>query len=200
MTEAPVDRREAQRLATREKLLAVSVDEFRRVGFAQTDVASIVEVAGVARGSFYFHFPTKDDVLAELRMREELRIAAEVTPDLTSGEPLGKILGAVVDGILEAEDRLGPDLVRDICAVQFRPAVVEADSPAAHPVAELVLEAFGAARPTRSAAVARQVSDLAVIFLVGMFGLLATHNGPSDDRERLIDNLIALAVKGVSTL
>lgn len=57
-------RRETQRLATREKLLAVSVDEFRRVGFAQTDIATIVERAGVSRGTFYFHYPTKEHRLA----------------------------------------------------------------------------------------------------------------------------------------
>src|SRR5690348_11354053 len=73
-----LDRREVQRLATREKLLAVCVEEFRRVGFAETDVSTIVERAGVSRGTFYFHFPTKDDVLAELRMREELRICDQV--------------------------------------------------------------------------------------------------------------------------
>ena len=197
-TNTSCDRREAQRLATREKLLAISVDEFRRVGFARTDVATIVERAGVSRGTFYFHFPTKDDVLSELRMREELRIVEEVGPYLEANEPLGSILGAVVDGILDAEGRLGPGLVRDICAVQFRPSIVATDSLDAHPVAELVLRAVVATRPTRSPGVAQRLSDLAIIFLVGMFGLLATQNGPSADRDRLIDRLIALTVKGVS--
>lgn len=197
--EAPLDRREAQRLATREKLLAVSVSEFRRVGFADADIATIVARAGVSRGSFYFHFPSKDDVLAEVRVREELRIAGEVAPRVTAGASLDTILIAVVEGILAAEKRLGPDLLREICAVQFRPGVVETDSPSAHPVAELVLTAVAEARPTRSAAVAQELSDLAVVFLVGMFGLLATQNGLSEDRERLIECLIALTVKGVTT-
>lgn len=83
--------------------------------------------------------------------------------------------------------------------MQFRPGVVETDSPSAHPVAELVLTAVAEARPARSAAVARDLSDLAVVFLVGMFGLLATQNGLSEDRERLIECLIALTVKGVTT-
>lgn len=192
-----IDRRQAQRLATREKLLAVSVEEFRRVGFAETDVAAIVDRTGMSRGTFYFHFPTKDDVLAELRKREEERIVDEVSPLVASEVSLDTILRAVVQGILDAEHRLGPELVRDICAVQFRPGVVATDSPAAHPVAELVLRAVDVARPTRSAPVKQQLSDLAVIFLIGMFGLLATQDGGSEDRQRLIEQLINFTVKGV---
>ncbi|HWC39316.1 MAG TPA: TetR/AcrR family transcriptional regulator [Acidimicrobiales bacterium] len=187
------DRREAQRLATREKLLEVSVAEFQRTGFGQTDIATIVEQAGVSRGTFYFHFRTKDDVLAELRMREERHIVQEVSPRLARDEPLETVLGAVVGGILHAEDRLGADLVREICAVQFRPSVADSDTVADHPVAELVLRAVAdSSKPMPES------HDLAVIFLVAVFGLLSAHRGPSDDRDRLIDALINLTVKGVS--
>lgn len=193
------DRREAQRLATREKLLTVSVEEFQRTGFSETDVARIAQRAGVSRGTFYFHFPAKEDVLAEITLREELRIAEEVAPRLRAGEALGEILRAVVAGILNAEGRLGPDLVRDMCALQLGPTVPEADNIAGHPLAELVLRAVVTVRPTRSPTVAQGLSDLAIIFLVGMFGLLATQSGRSGDRNRMIDRLITLTVKGATT-
>ena len=38
---------------------------------ADADVGSIAAAAHVARGTFYFHFPTKEHVLAELTRREE---------------------------------------------------------------------------------------------------------------------------------
>ena len=43
---------------------------------AEADVGAIVAAAGVAHGTFYFHFPTKEHVLFELeRQAEELQEA-----------------------------------------------------------------------------------------------------------------------------
>src|SRR5687768_11986942 len=63
--------REAKRLQTRERLLGAAVAEFKRSGMAEADVAAIVAAAGVAHGTFFFHFPTKEHVLLELEKREE---------------------------------------------------------------------------------------------------------------------------------
>src|SRR6266700_3604353 len=77
--EEKVNGREAQRRQTRRSLYAVAVAEFKRTGMAAADVGVIAKEAGVARGTFYFHFPTKEHVLAELERREEARIAARLT-------------------------------------------------------------------------------------------------------------------------
>ena len=69
--------REAQRIETRERVFNAAVREFERNGVADTDVNAVVVGAGVARGTFYFHFPTKEHVLAELTRREETKIADE---------------------------------------------------------------------------------------------------------------------------
>ncbi len=185
-------RRTAQRLATREKLLQVSLDEFRQNGFAQADIAAIVERAGVARGTFYFHFPTKDDVLTELRLREERRIVGDVAPLVAKRKPLDRTLRALIAAIATAEDRLGVDLVREMCAVQFRPDVARADTVSDHPVVELVIGAV-----EQASADTQRAGDLAVIFLTALFGVLSTHDGPSPERDRLIDALIDLTLKGV---
>jgi len=44
---------------------------------AGADVNAIVTAAGVAHGTFFFHFPSKEHVLLELEGREEARMAAE---------------------------------------------------------------------------------------------------------------------------
>ena len=44
---------------------------------AGADVSAIVAAAGVAHGTFFFHFPSKEHVLLELECREEARMAAE---------------------------------------------------------------------------------------------------------------------------
>ena len=64
--------REAQRRQTRERLYAVAIAEFKRTGMAAADVGVIAKEAGVARGTFYFHFPTKEHVLAEMERGEEV--------------------------------------------------------------------------------------------------------------------------------
>lgn len=58
--------RETKRLQTRERLLGAAVAEFKRSGMADADVGAIVSAAGVAHGTFFFHFPTKEHVLLEL--------------------------------------------------------------------------------------------------------------------------------------
>lgn len=52
--------------ATRRKLLAAAEAEFGENGFHATSVASITGRAGVAQGTFYLYFPSKEDVLREL--------------------------------------------------------------------------------------------------------------------------------------
>jgi AcrR family transcriptional regulator len=56
-------RRDLQRLATHKRLFEAAIGEFQRVGFAKAQAAQIAANAGVAHGTFFFHFPTKDHVL-----------------------------------------------------------------------------------------------------------------------------------------
>ena len=44
---------------------------FRRDGYNQCSIEEIARVASVSRGTFYFHFPTKDAVLEELLVEAE---------------------------------------------------------------------------------------------------------------------------------
>jgi AcrR family transcriptional regulator len=58
-------RRDTQREQTRRRVYEAALEVFRRDGVEEARIDDIVAIAGVSRGSFYFHFPTKDDVLAE---------------------------------------------------------------------------------------------------------------------------------------
>src|SRR5690606_21629494 len=66
--------------ATRQRILDAAETEFGENGFARTSIASIVNRAGVAQGTFYLYFPSKDDVLRELvrDMGRQLRQALSV--------------------------------------------------------------------------------------------------------------------------
>ncbi len=58
--------RDRQREETRQRVFSSAVEIFRRDGVEPTRFEDIAQMAGVSRGTVYFHFPTKDDVLAEL--------------------------------------------------------------------------------------------------------------------------------------
>jgi AcrR family transcriptional regulator len=58
VTKRPEDRRE--------ELLAAALHTFGRVGVETSTVADITERAGVAKGTFYLYFESKDHVLGEL--------------------------------------------------------------------------------------------------------------------------------------
>lgn len=59
-------RRDRQREETRERVFQAALEVFRRDGVDSCRIDDIATLAQVSRGSFYFHFPTKDDVLLEL--------------------------------------------------------------------------------------------------------------------------------------
>ena len=69
--------REVRRRQTRERILGAAIAEFKRSGMTGADVNAIVAAAGVAHGTFFFHFPSKEHVLLDLEFAEEARIAAE---------------------------------------------------------------------------------------------------------------------------
>lgn len=184
--------RSAQREATRARLFEETVEEFKRRGFAETEIAAITERVGLTRGAFYVHFTGKDEVLRELLLIEERRIAAAARDVAAQGVPLATVLSTVVDAVLRAERRLGRGLVRDLCAGQFRPAVAKGHETGDHPVGLMLVEIITDRAPHIDAV------DLATTFLTGLFGLLATDDGPAAARRRRLDLLVELASHGAS--
>jgi AcrR family transcriptional regulator len=65
---------------------------FERDGYAAVSVEDIVRAAGVARGTFYFHFPDKEDVLYEAVRRGQAEIAARMAAAGARGD-LRAVLG-----------------------------------------------------------------------------------------------------------
>jgi AcrR family transcriptional regulator len=71
-------RRTAQKEATREHLYAHALRLFDSHGYDAVGIDDIVREADVARGTFYFHFPKKDDVLIELIARSDRHIVGRM--------------------------------------------------------------------------------------------------------------------------
>ena len=142
-----------------------------RRGFAAADVSAIAAAAGVARGTFYFHFPTKEHVLVELERIEETRIISELGP--AEGD-LASVLSRLVSHVLDAESRLGTLLFRDMLGLHFSSSRPVEDELAQHPLAEPLIDVIGQAQERGPVPSDADAAELATFFLTGLFALLAT--------------------------
>jgi len=185
--------RAEQRAATRARLFDETVTEFQRSGFNGTEIAAIVDRVGVSRGTFYLYFADKHAVLRELLLAEEHVIAAATLRASEKDVQLEGVFQAVVDAVLRAERRLSRPLVRDLCAGQFLPGVTQGQSTEDHPVGLQLVEILA----TRS--IAADPVDVAMTFLTGLFGLLATDESPVPERRRRLDLLVRMAAQGATT-
>ena len=69
---------------TRQRILDVAVDLFIEQGYAGTSVRDISERLGMTKGSLYYHFASKEDVLNALvtPLMEDLdRFTVKVVPE-----------------------------------------------------------------------------------------------------------------------
>lgn len=111
--------RAQKRAETRERLFEAALVEFREFGLAAAQVDRIAKAAGVVRGTFYFHFPSKDDVLLELARRISERIARRIQ-DL-GGQSLREYLLRVNDACSDEHTRVGEaGLEADLVALYMR--------------------------------------------------------------------------------
>lgn len=177
---ALVDRpsaREVRRLQTRERLLGAAVAEFKRAGLAAADVHAIVTAAGVAHGTFFFHFPTKEHVLLELERREEDRIAKQLTRFTATSRDLAALFSESIRLVRGLERRLGALLFKDFLALHFSPTRPPIDESAHHPVVVAVAQEVENARTLRHVDDDVDPVNTAVFFLLGLYALLTTTHG-----------------------
>lgn len=191
-----VTAREARRLQTRERLLGAATAEFKRTGMAQADVGAIVAAAGVAHGTFFFHFPTKEHVLLELERREEERIAKQFEKFLAEHQGLSEILAESARLIIDLERRLGDPLFTEFLALHFSPTRPPAENGEHHPLIVLISERIEVARERGEIDDDVVAMNSAVFFLLGLYALLiTTHDWPN--RPELVADYLARTLRGL---
>ena len=189
--------REAKRLQTRERLLGAAIAEFKRAGMAAADVSAIVAAAGVAHGTFFFHFPTKEHVLLELEHREEERIAKQFGQFVKTDHDLESVLNEAVRLVLALERRLGDLLFKDFLALHFSQTRPPQEGVADHALVILLADEIEAAR--RRGEVDADVIPVnsSVFFLLGFYALLITTNDwPT--RDDLLEDYVARTMRGIA--
>jgi TetR/AcrR family transcriptional regulator, repressor for uid operon len=188
--------REARRLQTRERILGAAIAEFKRSGMAGADVSAIVTAAGVAHGTFYFHFPTKEHVLLELEHREEARIATEFARFVQEAHDLTAALTEVVNLVTGLEQRFGPLLFKEILALHFSPTRPHRDDWTDHPVIVLLVREIERARGDGEVHPEVDAFYSATFFLLGIYGLLTTTDNLAG-RDTMLAKLVTTAVRGL---
>ena len=187
--------REAKRLQTRERLMGAAIAEFKRSGIADADVGAIVTAAGVAHGTFFFHFPTKEHVLLELEHREEERIAKQLRRYVDSKRNLSSTLSEAVRLVVGLERRLGAVLFKDFLALHFsqtRPA----DESKEHPVIVLVAQEIENAQARGQVDPDVNPMNSAVFFLLGLYALLTTtHDWPA--QNIMLEDYVTRTMRGI---
>lgn len=188
--------REAKRLQTRERLLGAAIAEFKRAGMAEADVGAIVGAAGVAHGTFFFHFPTKEHVLLELERREEDRIAKRFATYAKTHHDLPSQLREAADLALGLERRLGVVLFKDFLALHFSPSRPPAEHGDDHPLIVLVADQIENARQRGDIAADVTPMNSAIYFLLGLYALLITTD-ESTGRSALVDDYLTRTLRSM---
>ncbi len=107
MPPAPTSKREAGKQTRRDLLYEAALTLFRQQGYEQTTVDQITRQAGLAKGTFFNYFPTKDAVLRYMGAREIGRLgASSLTGGSTSAIGNLKRLLTALAASLEADREL----------------------------------------------------------------------------------------------
>lgn len=189
--------RDAQRLETRQRVFEAAIAEFKRAGMADADIGAIVASAGVARGTFYFHFPTKEHVLAELERAEQARMTVELERFLATPHDLRAALREVIRLVTAIERRLGRVLFRDMLALHFSPTRPAADGWESYPIIVRVVEEIARARDRGDAHAGVDPEHSAFFLLVTLYALLVTIDGGRAARAAALETFLDTVLHGL---
>jgi len=191
------NRRERQRLETRSRLFEAALAEFRRVGFADAQIESIVERAGVARGTFYFHFPTKEHVLLEFQRRQELGIAERIAAPVSRPESVKEFLLRVVDAIFGDVRAIGdPALVRELIAMFVRtPRYVDLNT---EPFVVALVDWFSEAAERGEVRTDLSAEEITGVFLTTLFGYVVGATDAMEERRHEFERAVDVFARGIA--
>lgn len=188
-------RRDAQKAKTRERLYETAIWLFLRKGFHRIGVDDIVRASKVAHGTFYFHFPTKDDVLLEAVRRAERRILAGM--ETTCARPISEVLGAAIAAF--AEEWEGKrELWPHAGAVALRRIGAEERGGASDPLRLALAASFERASDKCEVTSPLPPQMLADIFLLDVFvGLMAWSATGDPPLDVVLPGVVELFLRGV---
>lgn len=188
--------RAAQKEATREHLFAVAMRLIDERGYEDVSVEDIVRAAHVARGTFYVHFPAKDDVLIELIRRSDVHIVARMKS--ARKRSLRTVLRATTAAFADGwRDRRA--LLPHAGAVAMRRIALVSDESDHQPLRVELVQHVDAAVEAGELGAALPSQILADVFLLDVFAaLMAWARTGEPDLELVMTAVIDLFLHGAA--
>jgi len=178
-------------------VLDAAIVEFQRAGTNAADINAIAKAAGVARSTFYFHFPTKEHVLLELIRRDEMRLAEELSRFLDTRRSLAAVLKVIVELVLALESRWGAALFRDVLSLYFSPSRPEPEQWASHPTFVLLAAEIERARIRGELYDDVDSYHSAAFFLLGVYALLTTVGESQAERDVALKKFVTSTLRSM---
>jgi AcrR family transcriptional regulator len=96
----PTDRTRARLAQARERIVDAALDQLAEGGYASASVAAVARRSGVATGTVYRHFPSKQDLFAEVFRRAAQREVDALRATTGRGESAAARLAAWVEAFV----------------------------------------------------------------------------------------------------
>jgi AcrR family transcriptional regulator len=190
-------RRRQQREETRQRVYEAALEVFREDGVVAARIEDITDKAGVSRGSFYFHFPTKDQVLLERSRVSERRIA-QVLVALPPETPLDQTLSAFGREFTR-EWQSDPRIFPEAGMVALRHTSTAIAEGRVEPVRAALASHFRRAAEHGLVSAAVPAELLSDFFLVNSFGAALAWSGNPDrlGLDSVLESVAYLFLNGV---
>lgn len=175
---------------TRKRLFAAAVQMFSTHGYHQTTVDAIAKRAGVAKGTFFVHFATKDAVIVEL-VRRQTRAAREARAAALADGPTAALRAATL--ALGEQAGTSRELSRAVLSATLDNPIVASDADALFGTVLDEMIADARAVPWRRGVDAEQVArGLMAVYLGAAlhFSSSRSSEGMSALLEPLVDALL----------
>jgi AcrR family transcriptional regulator len=189
-------RRDQQRAETRERIFVAAVAEFLEFGFSNAQIPRIAEAAGVVRGTFYFHFPSKEHVLLELAARNQETLVARLRALRGRGVGIRETLGVLVEAIDEVNAAIGEsNLMREVLAMHVRAQQEPTENEKG--VLEELSHHMAAAMERGEVRFDIGPDQLASMVLTSVFGVIVARREEGFDRREELELLMDLLLRGM---
>jgi AcrR family transcriptional regulator len=114
-----VSRREKKRERTKTEILDAAVKLFTEKGYDGTSVDDVAELADLAKGTIYYHFEGKEELLLGLSLRYQAEVAHRVEDRLKAGEDSLQVLRDILSEFATNTSQF-PEVARSYYAIAFK--------------------------------------------------------------------------------
>ena len=189
--------RDERREQTKKRVYECALAIFRRDGVAAARIDDIAKLAGVARGTFYFHFPTKEDVLIE-RMRETETQIVQAIDRHAQDAPLRSVLATLSDELAAIWEH-DPQLLPDLASAALRKTALTMDDQEATPLRSSLAERFVSAADRHETTALLPPTILSDLYLGHtLAALLAWYGNPSIPLRGVLEGVTHVFWNGTS--